>query len=79
MTKQIATLGILIKNFEKISEVNALLHQFSDCIVSRLGLPYEKRNIRLINVVLDADDEDIKHLAENLNALDGVDAQAMLF
>ena len=30
MTKQIATLGILIQNFDKIPEVNALLHHFSD-------------------------------------------------
>ncbi|MBO4294055.1 MAG: CopG family transcriptional regulator [Alphaproteobacteria bacterium] len=79
MKKQIATLGILIENFDKIPQVNTLLHDFSDCIVSRLGLPYEKRNIRLINVVMDANSEDVEHLAENLNAISGVTAQAMFF
>lgn len=79
MKKQIATLGILIENFDKIPQVNTLLHDFSDCIVSRLGLPYEKRNIRFINVVMDANSEDVEHLAENLNAISGVTAQAMFF
>ena len=79
MKKQIATLGILIENFDKIPQVNTLLHDFSDCIVSRLGLPYEKRNIRLINVVMDANSEDVEHLAENLNAISGITAQAMFF
>ena len=79
MKKQIATLGILIENFDKIPQVNTLLHDFSDCIVSRLGLPYEKRNIRLINVVMDANSEDVEHLAENLHAISGVTAQAMFF
>ncbi|MBR1915728.1 MAG: CopG family transcriptional regulator [Alphaproteobacteria bacterium] len=79
MTKQIATLGILIQNFDKIPEVNALLHHFSDCIISRLGLPYEKRNIRLIHIVLDASCDDVERLVEDLNAINGVEAQAMFF
>jgi len=79
MTKQIATLGILIEKFDKIPEVNALLHHFSDCIISRLGLPYEKRNIRLIHIVLDAENDDVERLVEDLNAIAGVTAQAMYF
>lgn len=79
MTQQIATLGIKIENFDNIPQVNALLHQFSDCIISRMGMPYEKRNIRLIHVILDAKSEDVEHLTEQLNGIDGVDAQAMFF
>ena len=79
MTKQIATLGIIIENFDKIPEVNALLHHFSECIISRLGLPYEKRKIRLIHVVLDALSDDVERLVEDLNAITGVTAQAMFF
>ncbi len=79
MTKQIATLGILIENFDKIPEVNALLHHFSDCIISRLGLPYEKRGIRLIHIVLDASSDDVEQLVENLNTISGITAQAMFF
>ena len=76
---QIATLGIMVQNFEKIPEINALLHSFSNCIISRMGMPYEKRNIRLIHVVLDTHEQDVLSLCEDLNAINGVLAQAMFF
>ena len=79
MTNQIATLGIMVENFDNIPQVNALLHHFSDCIISRMGMPYEKRSIRLIHVVLDTSDEDIDRLVEKLNAIEGITAQAMFF
>jgi putative iron-only hydrogenase system regulator len=75
--KEIATLGIMVENFEKIAEVNALLHRFSECIICRMGMPYEKRNVRLIHVVLDTNEDDALALSEKLNALDGVCAQVM--
>ena len=76
---KIVTLGIMIQNFENIAQVNALLHRFSECIICRMGMPYEKRNIRLIHVVLDTNETDADNLLEQLNALEGVSAQAMFF
>ena len=77
MTNEIATLGIKIENFQKIAEVNELLHHFSNEIIARMGVPYEKRNIRLIHVVLDTPQDSAEHLAERLNAIDGVTAAIM--
>ncbi|HCU59394.1 MAG TPA: CopG family transcriptional regulator [Alphaproteobacteria bacterium] len=79
MNRKLATLGIKIEDFSKIPEVNALLHHFSDCIVSRLGLPYEKRNIRLIHVVMDTIPADVERLVQELNVINGATAQAMFF
>lgn len=79
MTKQIATLGILVEKYESIPEVNALLHHFSNCIICRMGMPYEKRNVRLIHVVLDTEFGDIEKLTEQLNAINGITAQVMFF
>ena len=79
MNKQIATLGIIVENYGKIAEINALLHSFSNCIVSRMGMPYEKRNLRLIHVVMDTDFKEVEKLVEQLNAIDGATAQAMFF
>jgi len=79
MNKQIATLGILVEKYESIPEVNALLHHFSNCIICRMGMPYEKRNVRLIHVVMDTDFADIEKLTEQLNAIDGIIAQTMFF
>ena len=76
---KIVTLGIMIQNFENIAQVNALLHRFSESIICRMGMPYEKRNIRLIHVVLDTQEEDANSLIDELNAINGVVAQAMFF
>ena len=40
MANQIASLGIMVKDFNKIPEINALLHAYSDNILSRSGMPY---------------------------------------
>lgn len=77
MTNEIATLGIKIEKFQEIPEVNELLHYFSDCIIARMGMPYEKRNIRLIHVVLDTNEENAAQLAEKLNSIEGVTAEVM--
>ncbi len=79
MNNQIATLGIRIENFEKIPEVNALLHHFSDCIICRMGMPYEKRGIRLIHVVMDTPKKDAENLVQQLNTLNGIYSQIMFF
>ena len=79
MNKELATLGIKIEDFTKIPEVNTLLHQFSDCIICRMGMPYEKLGIRLIHVVMDTPSDDVEHLVEQLNAIKGVSSQTMFF
>lgn len=79
MQKQIATIGIVVQNFESIEQVNRLLHDFSNCIISRMGMPYPEREIRLIHVVMDTYDEDVLNLVEKINGIGGVTAQAMFF
>ena len=79
MNKQISTIGIIVKDYTQIPEINMLLHKFSDCIISRLGMPYPERNVRLIHVLMDTFQADVERLVEELNAINGVEAQAMYF
>ncbi len=79
MSKQIANLGIVVRDFSKISEVNALLHQYSDDIISRSGMPYKDRGVRLISVILDSNIQKISDLSSKLSALEGISSQIMTF
>lgn len=79
MTSQIANIAIVVKDFSKIAEVNALLHQYSDNIISRSGMPYKERNVRLINVVIDTNKANAEDLNNKLNALSGINSQMMSF
>lgn len=79
MSNQIANIAIVVKDFSKIAEVNALLHQYSDNIISRSGMPYKERNVRLINVVIDTNKANAEDLNNKLNALSGINSQMMSF
>ncbi|MCQ2740500.1 MAG: hypothetical protein MJ210_00040 [Alphaproteobacteria bacterium] len=79
MTAQIANVGILIKDFSKIAEVNAILHSYSDNILCRNGLPYREKNVRLINVTMESSPDIVNALNTKLSSLEGVSSKIMTF
>ena len=79
MTDQIANVGILVKNFSKVPEINAILHAYSDKILNRIGMPYREKNVRLINVMLEASPQIVNELNAKLSAIDGVSSKIMTF
>jgi len=79
MTNQIANVGILVKDFSKVPEINAILHAYSDSILNRIGMPYRERNIRLINVTLESSPQVVNELSSKLSAINGVSSKIMTF
>ena len=79
MTNQIATVGILVKDFSKAKEINAILHEYSDNILSRSGMPYREKNVRLISVVLESSPAMVDELNTKLSSLSGVSSKIMTF
>ena len=74
---RVAVIAIIVEKMEAASEVNAILHEFSEFIVGRMGLPYRERRISVINIVLDAPTDKINAIAGRLGRLDGVTAKAV--
>ena len=74
---RVALLGIVVENPESVEPLNALLHEFKDCIIGRMGLPYGKRGISIISIVLDAPADAISTLAGKVGMLPGVSAKAV--
>ena len=77
MENKVAVIAILVENYNSVERVNALLHDFRDDIVGRLGIPYKARNLSVISVVLDATAEKINSLSGKLGMLDGVSAKVL--
>lgn len=75
--KRIAILGIIIEDAEQAMPVNDLLHEYRDCIIGRMGMPYREKNISVISVVLDAPNEVISALSGKLGMLSGVSSKAV--
>ncbi len=54
METRIAVIGIIVENKDSVESVNELLHQYSQYIIGRMGLPYAKKKVNIISVVVDA-------------------------
>ena len=74
---RVAVVAIIVENMESAAAVNAILHEFSEYVIGRMGLPYRERKISIINIVLDAPVDKINTLAGKLGRLPGVTAKAV--
>ena len=74
---RVAVVAIIVENMDSAAEVNAILHEFGEYIIGRMGLPYRERKISIINIVLDAPVDKINSLAGKLGRLEYVTAKTV--
>lgn len=74
---RISVVGIIIEDRSSAEQVNELLHQYGDYIIGRMGLPYAKKKVNIISVVLDAPMDVISALSGKLGRLKGVSSKAL--
>lgn len=77
MENKLAVLAIIIDNSDAVQRVNALLHEFGDYILGRMGLPYKKRSLNVISIVIDAPMQIINSLSGKLGMIDGVSSKTL--
>ena len=75
METRVAALAIIVENKESVEALNAVLHEYADCIIGRMGIPYRERGINVIMVALDAPQDEISALSGKVGALDGISAK----
>ena len=74
---RIALAGIIVEDPAAANEVNRILHDFSQWIVGRMGIPYRSRGVSIISVVLDAPQPVLSSLSGNLGMVDGVSVKTV--
>lgn len=74
---RIAVIGIIVEDKAAIGEVNRLLHEYGEFIIGRMGLPYEKKGVNIISVVVDAPMDKISALSGKLGKLPGISAKSL--
>ena len=74
---RVAQLGILVEGPDSVEALNALLHQYKDYIIGRMGLPYRAKQVNIISIVLDAPQDAISTLAGKVGMLPGVSCKAL--
>lgn len=75
MESRIAAISIIVESPGAVERLNSLLHDYSKYIIGRMGIPYQKRNISIISVVIDAPSDVISALSGKLGMLPNVTAK----
>ena len=74
---RLAILAIVVENSECVSALNALLHEYDQYIIGRMGIPYRSKGISIINIAIDAPQDAINRLAGGIGRLSGVSAKTV--
>ncbi|MCK5849098.1 MAG: iron-only hydrogenase system regulator [Caldisericia bacterium] len=76
---RVGLIAIVINNREcSAQKVNEIISTFGHVIVGRLGIPYEKRNIFLVTLIVDGTTDEIGSLTGKLGMLGGVSVKSNL-
>ena len=78
MDKRIAVTAVIIEDMSAVQEVNDILHEYSEIIIGRMGIPYRERGVSVISVTLDAVPDVISSLTGKLGRIRGVSAKAVI-
>ena len=76
METRVAVISIIIENPEAVQTMNDILHQYSEYIIGRMGIPYRKKGINIISIALDAPQDIINTLSGKIGKLEGVSSKA---
>ena len=70
-------MGIIVEDSAAAERINSILHDYGENIIGRMGLPYAKKKVNIISVVLDAPMDVISALSGKLGRLKGVSSKAL--
>lgn len=72
MQTRVAVMSIIVSEKDSVEELNALLHEFGEYIIGRMGIPYRAKGINIVSVALDAEQNVISALAGRLGNIKGL-------
>ena len=75
MNTRVAIIGIIVEERESIEQLNAILHHYGNYIIGRMGIPYDKKNISVISVAVDAPEEIISAISGKIGRLPGISSK----
>ena len=72
MESRVAVIAIIIENTQSAETINTILHENSQYIISRMGVPYRTKGISIMSVAMDAPQNIISTVSGRIGKLDGV-------
>ena len=78
METRVALIGILVKDPDSVNSLNCILHEYSQYIIGRMGIPYKEKNVSIISVALDANMDTINMISGKIGRLKGIQTKTIL-
>jgi len=72
METRVAVVSIIVENSDTIEKLNAILHEYGEYIIGRMGIPYRKRGINIISIALEAPQNVISAMTGKVGNLPGI-------
>ena len=76
METRVAVIGIILEKPDSVEKMNAVIHEYSEYIVGRMGIPYRQKGINIISIAVDAHQDIISAFSGKIGRIDGVTARA---
>ncbi len=70
--KRIASISIIVESADATEKINKILHEYSDIIIGRMGLPLREYSISLITLCIMGDEGRISALSGAVGRVEGV-------
>lgn len=77
MENKVAIVAIIVERGASVEGINNVLHDYSEIIIGRMGVPYKEKGINIISVAVDAPKDTVEELAAKVGALDGVSSNTV--
>lgn len=77
METRIALIGIIVENPQSSHQINEILHEYSEYVVGRMGVPYRKREVSVISVIVDAPNDIINSISGKLGMVKDVSCKTV--
>jgi len=72
METRVAVMSIIVEQRDTAEILNAILHEYGEYIIGRMGIPYPKRGISIISIAIDAPQNTISALSGKIGKLPGI-------
>ena len=72
MQTRVAVMAIIGEKEGAVEQLNAVLHEYGEHIIGRMGIPYRKKGINIVSIALDAPQDTISALAGKLGNIEGL-------
>ena len=76
METRVAVIGIILEKPDSVEKMNAVIHEYSEYIVGRMGIPYRQKGINIISIAVDAPQDIISAFSGKIGRIEGITAKA---